>query len=38
MDLWAEGIDPTYIVLSADCGAPSLSLTNQDDRLQTVKP
>jgi len=32
------GIDPTYIVLSADDGAPSLSLTNKDGRLQVVKP
>ncbi len=32
------GIDPTYIVLSADGGAPSLSLTNKDGRLQVVKP
>jgi hypothetical protein len=32
------GIDPTYIVLSADAGAPSLSLTNKDGRQQLVKP
>ena len=32
------GIDPTYIVLDSDGGAPSLSLTNKDGRLQTVKP
>jgi hypothetical protein len=32
------GIDPTYIVLSADGGNPSLSLTNKDGRLQVVKP
>lgn len=32
------GIDPTYIVLSADGGAPSLSLTDKDGRLQLVKP
>ena len=32
------GVDPTYIVLSADGGAPSLSLTNKDGRLQVVKP
>ena len=27
------GIDPTYIVLSAEGGDPSLSLTNKDGRL-----
>jgi hypothetical protein len=32
------GIDPTYIVLSADGGDSSLQLTNKDSRLQTVKP
>jgi hypothetical protein len=32
------GIDPTYIVLTADGGDPSLSLTNKDGRLQIVKP
>ena len=32
------GVDPTYIVLSADGGAPSLSLTDKDGRLQLVKP
>jgi hypothetical protein len=32
------GVDPTYIVLSADGGTPSLSLTNKDGRLQVVKP
>lgn len=32
------GIDPTYIVLDAEGGAPSLSLTNQDGRVQVVKP
>jgi hypothetical protein len=32
------GVDPTYVVLSADGGAPSLSLTNQDGRVQTIKP
>jgi hypothetical protein len=32
------GIDPTYIVLSADGGTPSLSLTNKDGRLQVVQP
>jgi len=32
------GIDPTYIVLNAEGGAPSLSLTNKDGRQQFVKP
>jgi hypothetical protein len=32
------GIDPTYIVLSADAGDPSLQLTNKDGKLQVVKP
>jgi hypothetical protein len=32
------GIDPTYIVLNAEGGAPSLSLTNKDGRQQLVKP
>ena len=32
------GIDPTYIVLSADGGAPSLSLINKDGRQQVIKP
>jgi hypothetical protein len=32
------GIDPTYIVLSADGGNPSLALTNKDGRLQLIKP
>jgi hypothetical protein len=32
------GVDPTYIVLSAPGGDPSLSLTNKDGRLQVVKP
>jgi hypothetical protein len=32
------GIDPTYIVLDAEGGAPSLSLTNKDGRLQIIKP
>jgi hypothetical protein len=32
------GIDPTYIVLSAEGGDPSLSLTNKDGRLQRMKP
>jgi hypothetical protein len=32
------GIDPTYIVLDAEGGAPSLSLTDKDGRQQFVKP
>ena len=32
------GIDPTYVVLGADGGDPSLSLTNKDGRLQLIKP
>lgn len=32
------GVDPTYIVVSAEGGDPSLSLTNKDGRLQVVKP
>jgi hypothetical protein len=32
------GIDPTYIVLGAEGGAPSLSLTNKDGRQQLIKP
>ncbi len=32
------GIDPAYIVLNADGGSSSLSLTNKDGRLQLVKP
>jgi hypothetical protein len=32
------GIDPTYIVLSADGGDPSLALTNKDGRRQIIKP
>jgi hypothetical protein len=32
------GIDPTYIVLSADGGNPSLALTNKEGRLQLIKP
>ena len=32
------GIDPTYIVLSAEKGETSLTLTNQDDRRQVIKP
>ncbi len=31
------GIDPTYIVLGAEGGAPWLSLTNKDGRQQ-LKP
>jgi hypothetical protein len=32
------GIDPTYIVLGAQGGDPSLALTNKDGRLQLIKP
>ena len=32
------GIDPTYIVLSAAGGDPSLALTNKDGRQQLIKP
>jgi hypothetical protein len=32
------GIDPTYIVLSAEGGSASLSLTNKDGRQQLLKP
>ena len=32
------GIDPTYIVLGAEGGTPSLSLTNKDGRQQIIKP
>ena len=32
------GIDPTYIVLEAIGGDPSLSSTNKDKRLQLIKP
>jgi hypothetical protein len=32
------GIDPTYVVINADGGDPSLSLTNKDGRLQQIKP
>ena len=32
------GIDPTYIVLNADGGDPSLSLTDKDGRRQMTKP
>jgi hypothetical protein len=32
------GIDPTYIVLSADGGDPTFALTNKDGRRQIIKP
>ena len=32
------GIDPTYIVFSADGGEPSLALTNKDGKTQLIKP
>ena len=32
------GIDPTYIVLNADEGAPSLILTNKAGKKETVQP
>lgn len=32
------GIDPTYIVLGAEGGNPSLSLINKDGKQQLVKP
>jgi len=32
------GIDPTYLVLSADGGETSLTLTNKDGRRQVIKP
>ena len=32
------GIDPTYIVINADGGDPSLTLTNKDGKRQVVKP
>ena len=32
------GVDPTYVVLGADGGDPSLSLTNKDGRMQLIKP
>jgi hypothetical protein len=32
------GIDPTYIVLSAAGGDPSLALTNKDGRQQLIRP
>ena len=31
-------IDPTYLVLSADGGDPSLTLTNKDGHRQVIKP
>ena len=32
------GVDPTYIVLGAQGGDPSLSLTDKDGRRQLIKP
>jgi hypothetical protein len=32
------GIDPTYIVLGAQGGDPSLALTDKDGRRQLIKP
>ncbi len=32
------GIDPTYIVLSADGGDPSITLTNKAGRRRIIKP
>jgi hypothetical protein len=32
------GMDPTYIMLDAEGGAPSLSLINKDGRQQLIKP
>jgi len=32
------GIDPTYLVLSADGGDTSITLTNKDNHRQVVKP
>jgi hypothetical protein len=32
------GIDPTYVVLDAQGGIPSLSLTDNDGRQQYIKP
>jgi hypothetical protein len=32
------GIDPTYVVLDAQGGSPSLSLTDKDGRQQHIKP
>ena len=32
------GVDPTYIVLGAEGGDPSLALTDKDGRRQLIKP
>jgi len=32
------GIDPTYIVMSAEAGDTSVTLTNKDGRRQIIKP
>lgn len=32
------GVDPTYIVVNAEGGVPSLSLINKDGRQQLIKP
>lgn len=32
------GVDPTYIVLNANGGDPSLSLVNKDSKQQLIKP
>jgi hypothetical protein len=32
------GVDPAYIVLGAQGGDPSLSLTDKDGRRQLIKP
>lgn len=32
------GTDPTYVVLTADHGAPSISLTDKDGHLEVIKP
>ena len=32
------GVDPTYIVLGAQEGDPSLALTNKDGRRQVIQP
>lgn len=32
------GVDPAYIVINADGGDPSLTLTNKDGKRQVVKP
>jgi len=32
------GVDPTYIVLNSNGGAPEITLTNKDGKLQTIKP